>query len=235
MTVFKIKENGFNEFKKDLYKRTGIFSVFMLIVLILLSFQGGGREDLIVFLLMLPTVGIALGIGFFLGINRQKKIFESYTLTINDQEIIREQLNTPTISIPFADIKSIDKNSKGFSIRSMASKNIIKIPTQIDNMRQLEGILSEIQPIGDTVEKTFVEKNTNLISIVSLVSIMAVYISNNKLVVGICGVFVILLLGYSFYEFQTNKNIDSKTKNTSWIILLVLVSISAKIYAVLVS
>lgn len=233
MTVFKIKENGFNEVKKDIFKRIGIFSILALIMVILLSFRGGGREDLIVFLMMLPIMGIALGVGFFLGFNKQKKIFESYTLTISDQEIIREQLNTPTISIPFANVKSIDKDSKGFSIRSTASKDIIKIPIQIDNKAQLEEILSEIQPVGDTVEKTFVEKNTNLISIVSLIPIIALYISNNKLVVGTCGIFVLLLLGYSFYELQTNKNVDSKTKNTSWIMLLVLISIAAKVYLVL--
>lgn len=233
MTVFKIKENGFNEVKKEILKRVGISAIFILIVVILFSFRGGGREDLIVFLFMIPTVGISIAIGFFISINRQKKIFESYTLTISDQEIIREQLNTPAISIPFANVKSIDKNSKGFSIRSTVSKDIIKIPIQIDNKAQLEEILSDIQPVGDTVEKTFVEKNTNLISIVSLIPIIALYISNNKLIVGTCGIFVLLLLGYSFYELQTNKNVDSKTKNTSWIILLVLISIAAKVYVVL--
>lgn len=232
MTIFKNKENAFDEVKKDLFKRIAIYSILILIVMTSRTFRGGGREDLIVLLVALPIVGIVLGLSFFIVIKRQKEIFESYTLTISDQEIIREQLNTPTISIPFASVKSIDKDSKGFFVRSNI-KDIIRIPLSIDRIELLEKILSQVQPIGNTVKKTFIEKNSNLFAVLSLSLLMPVYVSNNKLLVGVCGVFVLLLLGYSFYETQTNKNIDNKTKNMSWIILLVLISIAAKIYAVL--
>lgn len=233
MTKFKITENGLKELQKANLKRTFAIALPLIIAVILLNYyqRGGQSEDLIALLLFIPIIGIAMGIGIFVGMKRYKKAFESYTLTISDQEIIREQLNTPTISIPFEAVKSIDKNSKGFSVRSTSSaKDIIWIPAQVENAEQLEELLSNIHPVGDEVEKTFVEKYSSLLTAISAGLVLATLASNNKFVVSICGTLVLLLLGYSFYELQTNKNIDSKTKNTSWIILLVLISIASKIY-----
>jgi len=236
MTIFKINENGRKELQKTTLKRTFAVVIPLIITVILVNYyqRGGQSEDFILLLLVIPIIGTAAGIGIFIGMKRQKKAFESYTLTISDQEIIREQLNTPMISIPFADVKSIDRNAKGFSIRSLSSaKDIIQIPAQIDDIEQLGAILSQIQPIGDEVEKTFIEKQSNLFTILSVGLILATLVSNNKFVVGICGVLVLLLLGYSFYELQTSKNIDSKTKNISWVMLFTFISIAAKVYVVL--
>ncbi len=236
--IFKISENGLKELQKATLKRTAAIFLPIAIIAILLNYYQNGEqsENLMVILLLIPIIGISGGIGVFIGMKRQKQAFESYTLTINNQEIIREQLNTPTIHLPFSDVQSIDENSKGFSIRSSSSaKDIILIPPQIDDIDKLREMLSRIQPIGGEVEKTFIEKNSNALTIISVGLIFATLASNNKLVVGICGVLVLLLMVYSFYEIQTNKNIDSKTKNTSWFILFVLISITAKIYVVLTS
>lgn len=235
-TIFTINENGRKALQKTTLKRTFVIVIPLIITVILINYyqRGGQSEDLILLLLLIPIIGSAMGIGVFIGMKRQKKAFESYTLTISDQEIIREQLNTPTISIPFADIKSIDRNAKGFTIRSSSSaKDIIQIPAQIDNIEELGVLLSQIQPIGGEVEKTLIEKHSNLFTILSTGLVLATLASNNKSVVSICGVLVLLLLGYSFYELQTSKNIDRKTKNTSWVILLVLISLAAKMYVVL--
>lgn len=232
-TVFKINKNGRKELQKAALKRTATLVLPLIIIVMLFNYYKGMEqsEDFTALLLTIPVIGIAMGVGIFIGMKRQRKAFESYTLTISNQEIIREQLNTPTISISFADVKSIDRNSKGFSVRSTSSaQDIIWIPVQVDNNEQLGEILSEIQPIGNAVEKTFVEKYSSLLVILSSGLFIGTFISNNKFVVSVCGGLTLLLLGYSFYELQTNKNIDSKTKNMSWIILFVLISIAANIY-----
>ena len=69
------------------------------------------------------------------------------------------------------------------------------------------------------------------ILIISMLGLMAsVYLSTNKMIVGITGVILIAFLGYSFYEVRRNKNIDEKTKKGMWWLILVLFSIIGTMY-----
>ncbi len=58
----------------------------------------------------------------------------------------------------------------------------------------------------------------------------AVYISKDKIVVGVSGTILLLVLGYSFYEVQISKNIDSKTKRSMWWLIPVTISIITIVY-----
>ena len=58
----------------------------------------------------------------------------------------------------------------------------------------------------------------------------AVYISKNKLIVGISGSIALLFMGYSFFKIQGSKNIDKKIKTTMWWLLVVCASIIAVMY-----
>lgn len=58
----------------------------------------------------------------------------------------------------------------------------------------------------------------------------AVYISKNKIIVSVSGTILLLVLGYSFFEIQRSKNIDSKTKKGMWRLILVTVSFIGVMY-----
>ena len=58
----------------------------------------------------------------------------------------------------------------------------------------------------------------------------AVYISKDKIIVGVSGTILLLVLGYSFFEIQRSKNIDSKTKKGMWRLILVTVSFIGVMY-----
>ena len=62
---------------------------------------------------IIPFAFLAVGFGIYRGVNRQKSLLDSYTLNITNNLIIREQLNTPTISIYFSDIREIAKLKNG--------------------------------------------------------------------------------------------------------------------------
>ena len=58
----------------------------------------------------------------------------------------------------------------------------------------------------------------------------AVYISKDKIIVGVSGTILLLVLGYSFFEIQRSKNIDSKTQKGMWWLILVTVSFIGVMY-----
>ncbi|MFZ1457463.1 MAG: hypothetical protein WAT46_15575 [Saprospiraceae bacterium] len=58
----------------------------------------------------------------------------------------------------------------------------------------------------------------------------AVYISKDKIIVGVSETILLLVLGYSFFEIQRSKNIDSKTKKGMWRLILVTVSFIGVMY-----
>lgn len=230
---FKTRENSFNEIKKGIIIKTIPVAILACAVGLTISHfnTNGQASDVDVLPFVIPLIVISLGFGLLKGINRQKDLFETYKLIINDNEIIREQNNTQTISIPLNEVKSITRNPKGIIIvLGNSNYETIVIPVQIDNPDKLEKILSQIRPIRENEHKPFTEKYKGLLIPLMLGLMATTYIAKNKLTVGISGVILILFLGYSFYVTQRNKNIDKKTKNGMWFLILVLLSILGNMY-----
>ncbi|SHJ62294.1 hypothetical protein SAMN04488007_0910 [Maribacter aquivivus] len=232
-TEFQIKENGFAEIKKALIIKTIPVAILAAGTGLTISHinSNGQTTDVNVLLFLIPLVVGALAFGLFKGINRQKELFESYKLIVNEYEIVREQNNTQTISIPRNEIKSIIKNPKGIlTIVGNSYTDVIGVPSQINNSEKLEQVLSEIKPITYSDKKPLFEKYKGVLILIVLGLMATVFISTNKLLVGITGSILILFLGYSFYEVRRNKNIDKKTKNSMWWLLLVLFSVIGNMY-----
>ncbi|WP_243471066.1 hypothetical protein [Winogradskyella sp. MH6] len=232
-TEFQIKENGFAEIKKAMIIKTIPIAILAAGTGLTISHfnTNGQSSDVNVLPFVIPIIIGALAFGLFKGINRQKGLFESYKLIINENEIIREQNNTQTISIPRNEIKSIIRNPKGIlTIVGNSNTEIIGVPSQINNSEKLEQILSQIKPITDSDKKPLTEKYKGVLILLMLGLMATVYISKDKIIVGITGTILVLFLGYSFYEVRRNKNIDKKTKNGMWWIIFVLLSIIGNMY-----
>lgn len=232
-TEFQIRENGFAEIKKGLIIKTIPIAILAAGTGLVISHinSNGKTTDVNVLLFLIPLVVGALAFGLFKGINRQKELFESYKLIVNEYEIVREQNNTQTISIPRNEIKSIIKNPKGIlTIVGSSSTDVIGVPSQINNSEKLEQVLSEIKPITYSDKKPLIEKYKGVLILIVLGLMATVFISTNILLVGITGLILILFLGYSFYEVRRNKNINKRTKNSMWWLLLVLFSVIGNMY-----
>ncbi len=178
--------------------------------------------------IVIPVAFGAVAFGLFRGVNRQKQLFQSYCLTISETGIVREQKNTPTISLSFSDINEILKNSNGsFTIKGRTALDVIGVPAQIDNYQHLETTLNQIRPLNiKTIEPTAQKLRVPLIFL-TLGLFAIVYLVSNKIIVGISGTTLTGILIYSFIQIQRNKNIDSKTKRSSYWVILVLFSVIA--------
>ncbi len=176
--------------------------------------------------IVIPFGLLSIVIGLYRGINTQKALFQSYSLTITNNLITRERINTPSISIYFSEVKEIVKNKNGsFIIRGKDNNDIIEIPAQIDEYSQLEMTLQKIQPIVLKSQIPFFEKYQSLMGFVNLGLMFCVVTVTNKIIVGLSGSLFVTLMVWSLIKIRKSKNVDNKTKKAVLLSIVVIVSI----------
>lgn len=233
MEQFKIRQDGFKEIRKAMLIKAIPISLLAAVGGLAISHFNTNvqQSDVNVFPIVVPIVLGALTFGLYRGVNRQKEIFDSYRLTLDNNGITREQHNTPTITISNTDISEIIKNSNGsFTIKGNSSVNVIGVPSQIDDYEKLEKSLAQIRQISTKSSEPFLQKFRGLLSILTIGLMAAVYISKDKIIVGVSGTVLLAVMGYSFFEVQRSKNVDSKTKKGMWWLILVTASIVGVMY-----
>lgn len=231
--TFKIKSNGFNEIKKQtIIRAVPLLLISMSFGIGIVFLNSKNKEDVLSALpFMLPIMLFALGFGIYNGLKRQKMLFERYQLIFSENTIVREQANTPIVSIQIEEVKSIIKDKKGgYSIKGKTAVDTILIPAQIENYEKLEILFNQIKPIDVTQQLPFAEKYKFPIAIIMLGSMATVYVSLNKILVGICAVICCTLLIWSSIKIRKNKNIDRKTKRVGYYLLFILLSILGVTY-----
>ncbi|MEM6804992.1 MAG: hypothetical protein AAF696_26585 [Bacteroidota bacterium] len=227
-TEFYIKENGFEEIKQKLIFRT--------IPIVLIALCGGiaishfnssdQNSDINLLPFFIPLIIGVMVFGFLKGMRRQKEIFNSYQLVIEEERILRRQAHTDDIEIKWSEIKEISKNKDGSLMIKGANVNkSIGVPGQIQNMPELELRLSDILEIIPASEKSFIQKFPWIFPVLTVGLMMIVAMSTNKILVGLAGTFLTAGLIYSLVVTQRSKHLDKKTKRGMWLILIVLVSI----------
>lgn len=230
MQTYKIRKDGFKEIKKQMLIRTFPIILIAVTVGIVISSTNSKYKaaDTNVLPFLIPFIASAVGYGLYRAVNRQKSIFDSYTLTITNNLITREQLNTPTISIYLNDIKEITKHKNGsLTIKGKDTTDLIGIPSQIDDYSKLETTLRDIQPIKIKDNVSSFKKYQSLTGILTVVLMLCVYTVNNKIIVAFTGTTLVALMIWSIIKIRTSKNIDNNTKRSVWWVFLVLASVIA--------
>ena len=107
---------------------------------------------------------------------------------------------------------------------------MITVPKQVNNYDEVERILLQTRPITTQVKIHAIQKYGSVLSVVTISLLVAVYGSDNKVVVGVCGILSLLLLTVAFIEILTNEQLDKKTKLTAWYVLIIIISVSVAMY-----
>ena len=204
----------------------------MLLVLAFVLGIGYNDSDLSTLPYLLILLLATLGFGIYRGVVRQRRLFESYTLTIDDDSIQREQLNTATVKIPSEEVAEILKlQTGGFVIKGRNRTDFIIVTNQIENAEELERDLSQFGDVKVPIRKSMLEimKIPIILSVLILMAI--VYVSNNEWLVLGSGIILTATLIWSFYELQVSKNIDKRTKRNSWWTVVAIVSVIAVTYS----
>ncbi len=225
MRTYKNKPNGFKEIRKKEIRLSLPVVGLALIFGIGISYSNSnsGQVNTLPYVLLI-ALGAA-GFGVYKGLNRQRQLFESYVLTIDEDLIQREQLNTPTVKIRKNEIQGIIKNKNGITIRGQSRTDFIVVARQIDNYDEIENLLNGIIEIKTELPKTTLAKikNSHIAGRTDLNGNSLHF--KQPISGGSDGTILTLGLVWSFYEVQTSKNIDSKTKRGSWWTIVVILSV----------
>jgi hypothetical protein len=227
MHQFRISETGFKKFRKKwLTTIIPLATIIVAIVIITNVVQSNTADDVNTLPFVLPFILALLCFSFYRSLRKQKKLLLSYCVTISGEGITREQMNTPPLSISFMEIKEIIKTEKGaFMIKGTGRADVILIPHWIDDPALLEERLKTLAPITVNIKDPFYRKYGGLLFIPAIGMMVCLYTVTNKIIVGICGTLLTAILIWAFYEVRTSKNIPTNTKRSSWVFLIVLVSI----------
>jgi hypothetical protein len=222
MLEFRVPPNAFKAVqKKAVITSLILFSFVVLIVIILPTLMSNDPARFDTLPIIVPLLLGAAGFGIFRGLKRQRAIFESFVLKIDDEKIVREQMNTPTLTIYRIDVVSITRHSSGaFAIRGKDKLNPIGIPSQIDNYKLLEDTLSQIRPMNVLTSKTWLEKMFIPLPLSFVVLTGIIILSENETVNIICHVLIVVMLTACLILVQLSKNIDKKTRRLSWVGLI---------------
>jgi heme/copper-type cytochrome/quinol oxidase subunit 2 len=243
MLTFKIPPKGIKEIRKKMLIYGIPFSFISIAIALLITFSidydqndqikpasdlydTSNPYDWITWALPIVVVFSVAGFSMFRTVRRVKKTYESYELTISENLIAREQLNTPTISIYLAEVQEIIKRkNKGFIVRGKTNRDMILIPAQIENYEQLETALEQIKPIATKGKTTSWIKTQRSMGLLAIALMICVYTVENKIIVGVAAVLFTAFFIYSFINIQKSKNVDYSTKRSRWVTLIVVLSV----------
>lgn len=228
MQVFKIRQNGFKEIQKQSLQKSILLMLIAITAGIFMSLFNAKPdvEKANVLPVIIPILIIAAGYGLYRGLKRQKGIFESYTLTVTNNLITREQLNTPTVSLYLNEVKEIVKNkNNSFTIKGKNANDIILIPPQIDGYEQLEKTLNEIKPIRFMTALSFMDRYPLTTGIITTSLMVCVFTVTNKIIVVLSGSLFIAIMIWSYLKIRSSKNINNETKKILRYLPIVIASV----------
>jgi hypothetical protein len=232
MQQFTVRPNSFKEVQNKIIKIVAfIFGGILFFVAVLPTLMSNDSSYDRTLPYMIILFGGVSVFSIWNSLKRQKALFESFKLIIDDEKITRERLNTPVIVIYRRDVQQITKTSSGtFCIEGHNKLNAIAIPSQIDNYELLERTLNEIKPVTVHIKKTFLEQMSIPILLIVVLLFFGHFYMTNTIVSIACGILLVLVLGFSFFVSVTNKNIDSRTKRFSYLSLFIVALVIFNLY-----
>ncbi|MCX6318459.1 MAG: hypothetical protein NTW29_14300 [Bacteroidetes bacterium] len=235
LQVYKLKPSAFFIMRKKVILRIILLLLGMLAIIgaILISngtFKNIDGSSVLIFCIALPFF---LFYVLFRTFRRMKKVYETFTITITRDAIIREQANTPVLMIRNDEIKKIIRFKNGtICIKGDSLLNQIAIPEGIDGSEELEDALKKVLPL----EPSSLMKSYGHILLFMLavpVMMMMTVTSQNRVILIICGLLLVGYLAFSFYAAQESRNADNQTRKGSWwsliMILFVIITVMMKL------
>lgn len=230
MEVFKTQQEGFAIIKKQTLTRFVPAMLFGLVVV--LGANYGEGFDLRTALFVMPVMLAAVGISIYRGLRNRKRLYDSFTIEIDEDTVIRTQEDTPDLSLNRLEISAITKDATGvITIRGMSSDDIIQIPAGMERMNELEAKLSQLMPFTEDAERPLLERFRWVTGIAAIVLMVIIRFVENKIAVVGSGVLLVGLLVWGVLKTYQNKNLPEKYKRTVWIMPLLIAAVIVAILA----
>jgi hypothetical protein len=148
MYQFKIRPGSFCEIKNRLLLRTMIISIIAVITGIYISLINTDDETpkLMVFSVSILLSMLAIGYSVNRGLRRYETVFQSFTLLVGENKVVRRQLGVPNVIIYANEVSKVERKKNGnIVIKGTRRAQVIAIPAQIENYEGLEQLLSQMK------------------------------------------------------------------------------------------
>lgn len=233
METYTVSKEAYQKLVKKRLRITIPFIALILLISIggnLYTAKGGG--EFLSLIIILPLVTALLGFSLYRGMRKQSQLVLSYSLTVTESEITREQQSTPTITINFMEVKEIIKTKKGgFQIKGRTSRDIIHVPHLIDNPVGLEEQLARFSSITTIKGNgTPFEAYQSLIYLAGVAGFVASMSVSNPLLILLSGGVAIAVLIWLFITIRQSKNATAAMRRRSWLYLLFVIVILVNLY-----
>jgi hypothetical protein len=222
MTEYRNVPEKFAQFKRPFISVLGIF-LALLIVLIMISYftETRGTDSFkqdVCFLVIICAISFC--VSYYTATKRQRRSFDSYQLAIGHDYIIRKQSDFSDMTLYFNEIVSISEYKGGLIIKAREPDKVLIVSRHIEDYESVKTHLSSLCPILPFSYKGLFTQYPFLLSIIMVIGMVGVYITDNKIVVCISGGVVLLIMGWMYYKTKTNKYLDSYSKKSLWLYLL---------------
>jgi hypothetical protein len=220
---FKISKEGYQKFARRRMRILIPIVAVIVLVIIFTNLYRAKADEFMYLAIILPLVVAFFGFSLYRSSRKQMNLFLSYSLTVTDSEIIREQLNTPPLTISFMEIKEIIKTKRGgFMIKGRTSADIILVPYMIDNADELEKRLQTFAPITIWTRDPWRLKYRGLLLyFLGLAALVTANTVNNMIVAGLAGLLAIGLLIWLYITIRRSKNVTTNVRRRAWICLVI--------------
>lgn len=238
MTSFHLSPKGFNAIKKQIIQRIAFMALIIAPVGFAASYFNTSNTAIDVSIwdiapLFLFIITGVMAFSTFISIRRQRRIWNSYLLSVNYYTIKRTAENTPPISLHRNDITEIMELPNGdIWVKSTKNTDQIYIHHAIEERETLLEFLNDFKPIQQQKASKSHQKSI-LVTLGAAALMFTFFIIQIPTIKIPLGIVLSALLLWSFYEVQRNKNIDRKTKMSSYLIFLVLFSVIGQMILVL--
>ena len=226
MAVFKTQPDSFTVIRKQTLRRTIPVMLAALLIFAVINTRTSGGRELYPMLMTGALLLLVIGRSVYVGLKRRRRLFESFTIEIDDDTITRTQADTPALSLNHLEVSSISKDSGGvITIRGMDKQDVITVPAGMDRQEEMEAALARIIAFSEPPRRTFAEYYGWIATLAAIGLMVAVNIAENRIVVLVSGTLLIGLLTWSLVAVYRNRNVSNRYKRSSWIVLLVIASV----------
>lgn len=227
MTVFKTHPDGFAIIRKQTLRRTIPVILVALVIFVVINIRTSGTsKELYPLLIAAPLLLFVIGRSVYTGLKRRRRLFDSFTIEIDEDTVTRTQADTPALSLNRLEITSVSKDRQGIiTIRGMDKQDLIVVPADMDRQEEMEAALARIIAFSEQQPRPLGEYYGWIATVVAIGLMVAVNIVENKIIVLVSGILLIGLLTWSLLAVYRNKNVSNRYKRSSWVVLLVIASV----------
>jgi hypothetical protein len=218
---FKISKETYQKLVRRRMKIFIPILAVIILLIIIINLYRARADEFTYLVIILPLVVAYYCFILYRSFRKQMTMFLSYSLTVTDSEIIREQQKTPPLTINFMEIKEIIKTKRGgFLIKGRTSTDVILVPYLIDNAGELEKRLQTFAPITVWTRNPWHLQFQGLLPILGFAALVTANMAINRFVAGLAGLVAIGLLIWTFILIRRSKNVTTNVKRRSWIYLV---------------